>query len=67
MFERLPFSGAALAGHCDMLPQPARASLVRCLVTQVDGMGRGSIGISVSHGQRAANRRVSVRRAIGVL
>ena len=39
-----------LAGHPDMLPQPARTSLVSCLVTQVDGMGRGSIGISVSQG-----------------
>jgi hypothetical protein len=33
-----------------MLPEPVRARLVQCLVTQVDGAGRGSIGISVSHG-----------------
>jgi hypothetical protein len=50
VLERLPVSDGALAGHPDMLPQPARTSLVRCLVTQVDGMGRGSIGISVSQG-----------------
>jgi hypothetical protein len=35
-----------------MLPEPARARLVRCLVTQVDGTGRGSIGISVSQGNQ---------------
>jgi hypothetical protein len=50
VFERLPVSDGALAGHPDMLPQPVRTGLVRCLVTQVDGMGRGSIGISVSKG-----------------
>ena len=67
MLERLPVSDGALAGHPDLLPQPARTSLVRCLVTQVDGMGRGSIGISVSQRESAANRRVSVRRSIRVL
>ena len=50
MLERLPVSDGALAGHPHSLPQPARASLMGCLVTQVDGVGRGSIGISVSHG-----------------
>jgi hypothetical protein len=35
-----------------MLPESARTTLVRCLVTQVDGMGRGSIGISVSQGSQ---------------
>jgi hypothetical protein len=34
----------------DALPDRVRRMLVGCLVTQVDGMGRGSIGISVSNG-----------------
>ena len=33
-----------------MLPERARARLVRCLVTPVDGAGHGSIGISVNQG-----------------
>ncbi len=36
----------------EMLPERLRPRLVRCLVTQVDGMGRGSIGISVSSGKQ---------------
>lgn len=50
MLERVPVSDGAPAGNPDLLPEPARRCLVRSLVTQVDGMGRGSIGISVSHG-----------------
>ena len=42
----------ALAHPPNTLPQLARTSLVRCLVTQVDGIGRGSIGISVSQGDQ---------------
>ena len=35
-----------------MLPERLHPRLVRCLVTPVDGMGRGSIGISVSQGEQ---------------
>jgi hypothetical protein len=52
VLERLPVPEGALVWHSDMFPQPARTSLVSCLVTQVDGMGRGSIGISVSQGDQ---------------
>jgi hypothetical protein len=45
-----PISGIARTGQPNLLPQRAQISLVRCLVTQVDGIGRGSIGISVSNG-----------------
>ena len=50
-----------------MLPQLTRPKLMGCLVTQVDGSGRGSIGISVSNGHQRADRRVSLRRPIGNL
>jgi hypothetical protein len=53
VLERLPVPDGALAGPPpNTLTQLARTSLVRCLVTQVDGMGRGSIGISVSQGDQ---------------
>ena len=50
MLEGLPLPAGAWNAHADFLPVHARPKLVRCLVTHVDGMGRGSIGISVSQG-----------------
>ncbi len=48
-----PSSDASRSEYPDMRPQLVRPRLVHCLVTQVDGSGRGSIGISVSnHEQR---------------
>jgi hypothetical protein len=44
----MPADGSP-AEHRDMLPRRTRPRLVRCLVTQVDGSGRGSIGLSVSN------------------
>jgi hypothetical protein len=43
--------GGPRDGH-DALPDRLRTRLVGSLVTQVDGTGRGSIGISVSNGQQ---------------
>ncbi len=48
-----PSSDASPSEYRDMRPRLVRPRLVHCLVTQVDGSGRGSIGISVSnHEQR---------------
>jgi hypothetical protein len=45
------FSSGLPAERPDMLPRLTRPRLMRCLVTQVDGSGRGSIGLSVSNAQ----------------
>jgi hypothetical protein len=50
VLEGFPLPAGAWNAHADFLPGYARPKLVRCLVTHVDGMGRGSIGISVIQG-----------------
>jgi hypothetical protein len=52
VIERVPVSDGSRAAHSDGLAERARTSLVHCLVTQVDGTGRGSIGISVNQGDQ---------------
>ncbi len=50
MLESVPLAVDVPARCAELLPERTHATLLSCLVTQVDGSGRGSIGISVSHG-----------------